>query len=254
MLRCLVVDDEDYARKGLISLLRHFEEVEVVGEASNGYEAISKNKELAPDLIFLDIRMPQMSGLEVADIIMKEKGRTVIVFTTAYDEFAIKAFEVNAVDYLLKPISRSRLGQTIEKILRLNKEENQWHIKEIEEIVRELRKDEGYKSTKIYINEKDKIIVLNHSDIVYISSLDGYAYIITTKGNFKSRITLNSLEEQLNYPNFFRVHRSYLVNLDFIESIIPWYNATYALELTGVKEKIPVSRSKLNEFKDIMKI
>ena len=149
MLRCLVVDDEDYARKGLISLLRHFEEVEVVGEASNGYEAISKNKELAPDLIFLDIRMPQMSGLEVADIIMKEKGRTVIVFTTAYDEFAIKAFEVNAVDYLLKPISRSRLGQTIEKILRLNKEENQWHIKEIEEIVRELRKDEGYKSTKI---------------------------------------------------------------------------------------------------------
>ncbi|OZV11450.1 hypothetical protein CIW83_14280 [Tissierella sp. P1] len=254
MLRCLVVDDEDYARKGLISLLRHFEEVEVVGEASNGYEAISKNKELVPDLIFLDIRMPQMSGLEVADIIMKEKGRTVIVFTTAYDEFAIKAFEVNAVDYLLKPISRSRLGQTIEKILRLNKEENQWHIKEIEEIVRELRKDQGYKSTKIYINEKDKIIVLNHSDIVYISSLDGYAYIITTKGNFKSRITLNSLEEQLDYPNFFRVHRSYLVNLDFIESIIPWYNATYALELTGVKEKIPVSRSKLNEFKDIMKI
>lgn len=254
MLRCLVVDDEDYARKGLISLLRHFEEVEVVGEASNGYEAISKNKELVPDLIFLDIRMPQMSGLEVADIIMKEKGQTPIVFTTAYDEFAIKAFEVNAVDYLLKPISRSRLGQTIEKILRLNKEENQWHIKEIEKIVRELRKGEGCKSTKIYINEKDKIIVLNHSDIVYISSLDGYAYIITTKGNFKSRITLNSLEEQLNYPNFFRVHRSYLVNLNFIESIIPWYNATYALELTGIKEKIPVSRSKLNEFKDIMKI
>ena len=254
MLRCLVVDDEDYARKGLISLLRDFDEVDVVGEASNGYEAISKNKELKPDLIFLDIRMPQMSGLEVADIIMKEKGRAVIVFTTAYDEFAIKAFEVNAVDYLLKPISKSRLRQSIEKIMELNKEENRGHIEDVEKIITELRKNQEYKSTKIYINEKDKIIVLNPADIVYISSLDGYAYIITTKGNFKSRITLNSLEEQLNYPNFFRGHRSYLVNLNFIESIIPWYNATYALELTGVKEKIPISRSKLNEFKDIMKI
>ncbi|WP_353095084.1 LytTR family transcriptional regulator DNA-binding domain-containing protein [Tissierella praeacuta] len=254
MLRCLVVDDEDYARKGLISLLRDFDEVEIVGEASNGYEAINENFRLKPDLIFLDIRMPKISGLEVADIIMKDKGRTVIVFTTAYDEFAIKAFEVNAVDYLLKPISKSRLGQTIERVIELRKGESQGYIESIAKIIRELHKDEEYKLTKIYVNEKDKIIVLNPSDIVYITSLEGYVYIITTKGNFKSRLTLNNLEEQLKYPNFFRGHRSYLVNLNFIESIIPWYNATYALELTGVKEKIPISRSKINEFKGIMNI
>ncbi|MDR7857456.1 LytTR family transcriptional regulator DNA-binding domain-containing protein [Tissierella sp.] len=254
MLRCLVVDDEEYARQGLISLLKDFEEIEVIGEAANGFEAIEKNSELKPDLIFLDIRMPQMSGLEVADIIMNEKSPAIIVFVTAYDEFAVKAFQVNAVDYLLKPIAKPRLSQTIERIIGFNSMENEGYLKDVEKIVSELRKNEKYKQSKIYVHEKDKIIVVNPSEIVYISSLEGFAYITTTKGKFKSRITLNNLEEQLRYPNFFRGHRSYLINLNYIESIIPWYNATYAVELTGVKDKIPISRSKLNEFKDIMKI
>lgn len=254
MLRCLVVDDEDYARKGLISLLKNFEGIDVVGEASNGFEAIDMYKNLKPEMIFLDIKMPKMSGLEVAEMIMGEKGKTYIVFTTAYDEFAIKAFEVNAIDYILKPISKHRLEQTIEKIRQISKEGDRDYKDDMENLIRELRKQREYQVTNIYINEKDKIIVLNPSEIIYATSLEGFAYITTTKGTFKSRITLNSLEEQLNYPNFFRGHRSYLVNLNYIESIIPWYNSTFALELTGVKEKIPISRSKLNEFKEIMNI
>lgn len=254
MLRCIVVDDEDYARKGLISLLRVFDEINIVGEASNGFEALDLYKELKPDLIFLDIKMPKMSGLEVADTIMSEKGQTLIVFTTAYDEFAIKAFEVNAVDYILKPISKPRLRQTIERIMELSKVDNRDYIDDIEKVVKELRKKEEYEGTKIYVNEKDKIVILHPSEIIYATSLEGFAYITSTKGTYKSRITLNSLEEQLDYPNFFRGHRSYLVNLNYIESIVPWYNSTYALELTGVKEKIPISRSKTNEFKDIMRL
>lgn len=254
MLKCMVVDDEDYARNGLISLLKEFEDIEIVGEASNGFEAISMLKRLDPDLIFLDIRMPKMSGIEVANILMKENRNIIIVFVTAYDEFAIRAFEVNALGYILKPVSKIKLEQLIDRVKKLNILENKEYVENIESVVKKLRKSERYNDKRIFINERERISVLDISSIKYIKSYDGFSHVFSTKGIFKSRTTLNDMEEQLNYPNFFRSHRSYLINIDFIDSMIPWFNGTYVVELSGIKEQIPISRSKINDFKNVMNV
>ena len=252
MLRCLIVDDEAYARGELTCLLRDFEEIEIVGEASHGYEAIEKNRELKPDLIFLDIRMPQIGGIEVADIIINEEKVPLIVFITAYEEYAIKAFEVNAVDYLLKPISKSRLNQTIKRAMELCRDNDEDYIQGIKRLLIHFKANKKEEAAKLYINEKGRLIILEPFEIIYATIEDGNISVITIRGKFKSRITLNQLEEQLNSNIFFRSHKSYLINLDYIEGIIPWHNSTYAVELKNVEEKVPISRNKLKEFKTIM--
>lgn len=253
MLRCLIVDDEAYARGELICLLKDFEEIEIIGEASHGYEAIEKNRELKPDLIFLDIRMPQIGGIEVADIIINEEKVPLIVFVTAYEEYAIKAFEVNAVDYLLKPISKSRLNQTIKRVMKMYPEkDDEGYIQGIKKLLIHFKANKKEEATKLYINEKGRLIILEPFEIIYATIEDGNISVITIRGKFKSRITLNQLEEQLNSNIFFRSHKSYLINLDYIEGIIPWHNSTYAVELKNVEEKVPISRNKLKEFKTIM--
>ncbi|QUH21474.1 LytR/AlgR family response regulator transcription factor [Alkaliphilus sp. B6464] len=255
MIRCLIVDDELPARKELRFLLQQLKDIEVIGEAAYGFEAIELNRKLKPDVIFLDIHMPKMSGIEVAEKIIKEGYAPLIIFVTAFEEFAVEAFEVNAIDYLLKPTAKERLEKSIKRVSHMIYEtKNISYGKQIENLINTFNTHKQNKVSKISIYSNGKLIPVDPSEIVYATVEERNTLIISTKGIFEFNNTLSQLEEKLNYQNFFRTHKSFLINLDFIEEIVPWFNSTYLIELKNVEEKIPVSRSKIKDFRTIMNI
>lgn len=242
MIRTLIVDDEAPARKELIYSLKKFGEIEIVGEASHGIEAIELNDKLKPDLIFLDIQMPKLNGIEVAKKILDSNHKPYIVFVTAYEKYAIDAFEVNAMDYILKPITEERLEKGMEKILA--------KVKKVEKIG--IRNREN--SNKICAYTNGKLIPIDLKEIIYVTVEDKNTVIFSTKGKYEVNYTLGELSEKLNSPTFFRSHKSFLINLDYIEFIEPWFNSTFNVVLKNVDIKIPVSRGQSKEFKELMNI
>lgn len=254
MIRALVVDDEVPAREELIYILKSFKEIEVVGEASYGKEALELEKQLNPDLIFLDIDMPGLNGIEVAQELVKSDSRAFIVFVTAYEAYAIKAFEVNAIDYILKPISEERLEKSIKKILNSINRERESYFDRLGNLLSKLNIIEEKIPNKISLNQNGTLIPINIDEIIYATIEDKNTVVYTDKGRFQINATLGELKEKLNSPRFFRSHKSYLVNLDAIEAIEPWFNSTFNLKIKNTKEKILVSRSQSKEFKKIMNI
>lgn len=254
MIRSIVVDDELPAREELIYILQSFEEIEIVGEASHGIEALELNRKLKPDLIFLDIQMPKISGIDVASKILKESHIPFVVFVTAYEEYALKAFEVNAIDYILKPISIERLSKTVEKIINNTNIEKSNYLGKLNKLIQDLRANERETGTKISVSDNGKLIPLDSTEIIYATIENKNTIIFSEKGKFETNYTLGELSGKLNRANFFRCHKSYLVNLDLIEVIEPWFNSTFNLKLKNIKDKIPVSRSQSKEFKNIMNI
>ncbi|MBC8590031.1 LytR/AlgR family response regulator transcription factor [Wansuia hejianensis] len=254
MIRALVVDDEVPAREELIYILKSFKEIEVVGEASYGKEALELEKQLNPDLIFLDIDMPGLNGIEVAQELVKSDSRPFIVFVTAYEAYAIKAFEVNAIDYILKPISEERLEKSIKKILNSINRERESYFDRLGNLLSKLNIIEEKIPNKISLNQNGTLIPINIDEIIYATIEDKNTVVYTDKGRFQINATLGELKEKLNSPRFFRSHKSYLVNLDAIEAIEPWFNSTFNLKIKNTKEKILVSRSQSKEFKKIMNI
>lgn len=242
MFNCLIVDDEMPAREELKYLLKSFEDINIIGEASHGLEAIELNNTLNPDLIFLDIQMPQINGIDVAKKIYKDNWLPLIIFTTAYDDFAIKAFETNAVDYLLKPISLDRLEKAINK------------SREIFNTLTPNKESEKPTIEKICLYNDGSIVPVDFEDIVYATVEEGVTIIFTSKGSYEYKNSLSNLEEKLSGSNFFRSHRSFLINLDYIEKIEPWFNSTFLIKMKNSKEEIYVSRNKVKEFKKIMDI
>ena len=251
MIRCLIVDDELPAREELKYILSKSAKVTVVGEATHGREALELSKELKPDLIILDIQMPQMSGIEVAKKLIEEDYIPIIIFVTAYDKFAIEAFEVSAVDYLLKPISEERLLDRIEKIYSMKENKDSYSIDRLNRLIKEIKPILPMRLAVYYNN---KLIPIETKDIIYITIEMKDTIIYTINGKYKANNNLSELYTKLDSNTFFRSHKSYILNLNFIESIEPWFNSTFNINLKNSKDIIPVSRNYSKKFKEIMNI
>lgn len=253
LLRCLIVDDEKPARQELLYILSNIEGVEVVGEASHGIEALELIKKLRPDIVFLDIQMPQMSGIDVARKLLEEEYRPMIIFVTAYDQFAVEAFEVNAIDYLLKPISEERLERRLENII-LKDHEEKFDYNKLNKLIQDIESNTKTTTKRLSLYHNNKLIPIETKDIIYATIEDKSTVILSNKGKFETNYTLNDLMEKLDSSSFFRTHKSYIVNLNYIESIEPWFNSTYNINLKDIDEVIPVSRNYAKNFREIMNI
>ncbi len=246
-IKILVVDDEQLARDVIKAYLRKYDSLELVGEASDGFEGIKKINELKPDIIFLDIQMPRLTGFEMLELIDEPP---VIVFSTAFDQYALKAFEVNASDYLLKPFSEDRFKEALDKAFKLlaNKTESK---KKFEDLVKTLEKKPEYLE-RVVVKNAQKITLVSIDDLKFIEAQDDYTMLYTEKGNFLKQKTMKYFEENLNPSDFLRVHRSYIVKLSVIKQIDLLEKESYQIQLTDGK-KLPVSKSgyqRLKEFFD----
>ncbi len=252
--RCLIVDDEMPARQELLYILSGIDGIEVVGEASHGLEALELINRLKPDIVFLDIQMPGMSGIDVARKLLEEEYRPIIIFITAYDQFAVQAFEVNAIDYLLKPISEERLEKRLEKVVASRKRSEDFDYNTLSKLIEDIKSGTATPTKRISLYHNNRLIPIDIKDIIYVTVEDKSTVIVSNKGKFETNHTLNDLMDKLDSETFFRSHKSYIINLNYIESIEPWFNSTYNINIKGHKETIPVSRSYAKGFKEIMNI
>lgn len=255
-LRALIVDDEYPARKELRFLLNQHDNVEVIGEATNAQEALALVKALDYSILFLDIEMPGMSGLELGRLIKELENPPYVIFVSAYDEYAVKAFEVDAVDYLLKPIDEKRLTQAIKKIDKAIQQKallnSQPSPQEPESPVT-LTPPAQIKIDRIPAEKQGKTVLVNESDIIYAFTEQDYVYIKTFTDKLFTRFTLKELESRVSPTLFFRTHRCYLVNLHKVKEIVPFFNGTYTLVVEdNDKSEVPVSRAQAKKLKKIL--
>jgi two-component system, LytTR family, response regulator LytT len=228
-IKVLIVDDEPFSRVELIHLLETFSSIQIVGEAETGESAIMKALHLQPDVIFLDVEMPKMNGMTAAKALLELKKAPVIVFATAYPQFAAEAFRYDAVDYLLKPYDEEQLHETIQRIERKLISSNQ----------KELAKPSG----KLAVEVNGEIFYLEPKEILYMVRDDKLTKLITKNGEFDTKTSLKDLESRLLTYGFFRIHKSFLINLDYVTKLSPWFNGAYQLEVEGRKEMLSVSRN-----------
>jgi two-component system LytT family response regulator/two-component system response regulator LytT len=253
-IRALVVDDERLARDELCFLLESFPDVQVIGQAGNGLEAVSQVERLRPELLFLDIQMPGLDGFQVLRrLVDKDTLPPCVVFVTAYDQYAIQAFEINAVDYLLKPVEKVRLGEAIARSRRQIGEDGPL-ANQLERILGALDKEGSLKRMVVKVGER--FMLVDSKDIIYATVEDGVVTVATDewKGHSNFR-TLDELIANLDTAVFWRVHRSYVVNLRRIKEVIPWFNRTLQLRMSDEAEtEIPVSRSQTRRLKEQFKL
>ncbi|GGH71738.1 DNA-binding response regulator [Compostibacillus humi] len=237
MMRVLIAEDEQLVREELIYLLEREEDVTLCPEATTGDELITLYKENRPDVIFLDVQMPGKSGIEAAKEILKDEGNPpLFIFTTAYDEYAVEAFEIEAVDYLLKPYDERRFQETMKRLRK--------KLAQQEKESKEMRLKQNSRTEKLLIDDGEKMIVLSPESIYYAVPNNRMLEIHTEQKVIYSRMTLQELEKKLKGYPFFRPHRSYLVNIEQIQEITPWFNGTSNIKLKDKKKTvIPVSRS-----------
>jgi two-component system response regulator LytT len=241
MLKVFVVDDEPLARDELKYLLRRSKRVEIVGEADCAEDALQEILITEPDLVFLDIQLAEESGLDLAEKLKGYKHQPIIVFATAYDEYALRAFELNAIDYVLKPFDEERINQTLDKIEKL---------KQIGQKEALPQKDSGQslRVGKLAVTGEDRILLIDVDSIVYVGSEEGRTVIKTLEAEYKTGDTLVVLERKLPSDAFMRVHRSFLVNIHHISEVQPWFNATYNVVMKD-GSKVPVSRTYTKDLK-----
>ncbi|MFL6516716.1 MAG: LytR/AlgR family response regulator transcription factor [Bacillus sp. (in: firmicutes)] len=246
MLKAFIVDDEPLARDELAYLLKRSKQIELVGEADCVESSVEKINNLDLDVIFLDIQLADESGIEIAAHVNKLDRPPLIVFATAFDEYALKAFELNAVDYILKPFDEKRVLQTIEKLYKLmeNKKQAIPFSSQKSHFANE-------RSEKLAITIDEKIVIVNLSEILYIGTNEGKTVIATENSKYSVSDSLVTFERKLHYSSIIRVHRAYLVNVDAIVEIEPWFNSTYNLIMKD-GEKVPVSRTYTKELKQIL--
>jgi len=244
-MRALIVDDERLARKELINLLSQYENIEVVGEAINVEDAKDKISNLNPNVVFLDIQMPEKTGFDLLEELDHVPN---VIFTTAYDEYALKAFQVNALDYLLKPIEPERLTEALNRLQ-----------KKLVDDPKEEGTSANYSSKKltledqVFVKDGDRCWFVKLANVKLFES-DGN-YIKVYFDNFKPMIhkSLNALDERLDEKSFFRASRKHIINLSWVEGIEPWFNGGLVVTLKG-GERIEVSRRQAARFKDMMSL
>lgn len=245
-LSVIIVDDEKPARDIIASYAAQRADLEIAGECQNGFEAIKMINEIKPDLIFLDIQMPKVDGFELLDVL---EYRPAVIFCTAYDHFAVKAFEKSAVDYLLKPFSEDRFNEAVDKLILQKKQSGSVHNKVISE-TDALRQESGEKITRVVARLGSNLHVIQVSDIRFIESQDDYVLIHCSKGDFLKEKTMSYFENNLP-EEFLRIHRSYIVNIQSIDKVELYEKDTHLVTLkTG--EKLRASREGYKKLRALL--
>ena len=243
-LRTIIVEDEELARNLLKSFLKAAENVEIIAECENGFEGVKMINELKPDLVFLDIQMPKITGFEMLELL---EHKPQIIFATAYDQYALKAFEYNAADYLLKPYSKERLLEAVEKVAERIKSEGK--DSDVAEKVSNYPRDEYL--DRIVVKDRHKIHVIPVDQIRYIDSMDDYVMIYTSEGRYMKQKTMKYFESALDPKEFVRIHRSHIVKVDQINEIQQYEKESYIVILHD-KTKLKVSKTGYKNLKDVL--
>lgn len=243
MQKAVIIDDERLARNELKKLLLDFPEIEVIGEAANANEGIEKIESLSPDLIFLDIQMPGKTGF---DMLMELDKAPHVIFTTAYDEFALKAFEVNALDYLMKPVETKRLADALHKL-------QQAEEKEMAATLAGINRGLLSENDQVFVKDGERCWFVKLSEVRLFESVGNYAKVFFAGNKPLILKSLNALEERLDEKIFFRANRKHIVNLRMIDKVEPYFNGGLLLDLKG-GEKIEVSRRQAVKFKEMMSL
>ena len=241
-MKALIIDDERLARKELNSLLVDSKEISVVGEAINVDDAFQKIQEMKPDLLFLDIQMPGKSGFDLLEMLDSVPH---VIFTTAYDEYALQAFDVNALDYLLKPIQKDRLQESINKLMSLTLNEKP----ETEEL-------EGMKlgvRDQVFVKDGDRCWFVRLSEVRLFESEGNYIKVYFDNNRPMIHKSLNALDQKLDDRSFFRASRKHIINLSWVEKIEPWFNGGLMVQLKG-GQNVEVSRRQAARFKERMSL
>lgn len=238
-MKALIIDDERLARKELIKLLEEHPSIEIVGEAMNADEAEKMIEELNPDLLFLDIQMPGRTGFQLLESL---DSAPMVVFTTAYDEFALKAFEVNALDYLLKPITAERLTEAVHKVLDKEKTKSGR--------ARDKKLD---LEDQVFVKDGERCWFVSLANIRLFESDGNYIKVYFDANRPMIHKSLNALDEKLDERAFFRASRKHIINLSWVEGIEPWFNGGLMVKLRG-GDKVEVSRRQAAKFKDMMSL
>ena len=254
-LNTLIVDDEKPARDELSFLLKSFPDVTVVGQGKNGLEAVTLIKDRNPDLVFLDVKMPGLDGFGVIQKLMDRKTRLPhIVFATAYDQYAVQAFEVNAVDYILKPFDKARVARAIGRARRVQGVEAS-PAERLETLVSQMSARSGT-PVKLLVKSQGRLFLVDAEDMVCASIADGTITIATRDfegaSNFR---TIEELAESLDSDRFWRAHRSHLVNINHIKEVLPWFKSSYMLKMADKRaSEVPVSRAQTKRLRELLKM
>ena len=243
MQKALIIDDERLARNELKKLLLEFPEIEVIGEAANAAEGLEKIENLSPDLIFLDIQMPGKTGF---DMLTELDSAPHVIFTTAYDEYALKAFEVNALDYLMKPVETQRLADALHKLVQAEE-------KELSSSIAGINRGTLQEHDQVFVKDGERCWFVKLSEVRLFESVGNYAKVFFGTNKPLILKSLNALEERLDEKVFFRANRKHIINLRMIEKVEPYFNGGLLLEIKG-GEKIEVSRRQAVKFKEMMSL
>lgn len=256
-MNAVIIDDEKPARDELAFLLRSFPEVSVVGQGKNGLEAVALIKEHNPDLVFLDVQMPGLDGFGVIQKLMDRKVRLPhIVFATAYESYAVQAFEVNAVDYILKPFDKQRLSRALQRARRAVGAESS-PAERLETLMHQLgARGSGHHPVKLLVKSQGRLLLVDAAEMVCASIEDGTITISTRELEGTSNYrTIEELSEALDSERFWRPHRSHLVNINHIKEVLPWFKSSYMLKMNDKKQsEIPVSRAQTKRLRELLKM
>jgi two-component system, LytTR family, response regulator LytT len=281
-LTTLIIDDEKLAREELRYLLDSLGEVEVLAEAANGIEAIELIDEHHPDLVFLDVQMPGLDGFAALKRLIERRKKSAgksapqplpeIIFATAYDQYAVQAFDVNAVDYLLKPFDRTRLVKALDRVrIRLSERaarieaaneapngvENQSQLDtQIDALLKHLSQQRAASPARIVVQSQNRLLLVDQSDICYAAIDEGIIRVVTQgfEGLSKCR-TLEELQDQLDPANFWRAHRGFIVNINHIREVIPWFKSSYQLRMNDKQQsEVPVSRAQTRRLRELFNL
>jgi len=254
-MKAVVVDDEQLARDELQFLLEQLDDIDVVAQAGNGVEALRVIEEHQPDLVMLDVQMPGLTGFEVARRVVQAGLESQLVFVTAYDQYAIDAFEVNAVDYLLKPVEPERLATAVERVRKRLGAEKSRKETDLEPLLQMLA-DRQTRREQLAIKVEERFLLVQTDEVVHASVEGDQIRVVTNSLSGTSNYrTLDELQTRLDPGVFWRVHRSHLVNINKIKEIVPWFSRNYILKMKDAKgTEIPVSRSQTRRLREYLKL
>jgi two-component system LytT family response regulator/two-component system response regulator LytT len=255
----IIVDDERPAREELAFLLKSFSEVQLLAQGKNGVEAVNLIREHNPDLVILDVQMPGLDGFGVLQKLVERKVKVPhVVFATAFDHYAVQAFDVNAVDYILKPFDRARLSKAIQKVKR-EIEAQTSPTERLEQLVSQLAAPKAQspaQPAKVLVRSQQRMLLVDSSDFIF-ASIDGGVISVVAKevdGTSNYR-TLEELHAALDNDSFWRPHRSYLVNIHHIKEVVPWFKSSFMLKMNDKKQsEIPVSRQQTKRLRELFKL
>lgn len=255
MIKCIVIDDEKPARDELAYLINKTEGFSVIATYESGVSLLKENEQVAEatlfhsEVLFVDINMPGCNGIELVERIKAMAYEGQVVFVTAFDDYAIKAFELHAIDYIMKPVSDERIGKCLRRLREEQREMTYDH--KLDQLLTQLGQD---KKEKICLHHNGKIVPVKLDEILYCKAENKGTVIYTEQGVFHATLSLADFQKKIHGENFFRCHRSFLININYIVNIEPWFNRTYQVAFKDIEEKIPVSRNYVQRFKEIMNI